>query len=248
MSGRILITRPLIDAQNDAEIFERAGYETWIEPLLIIQKTNQNIERPPQHSALIFTSANAVRLFKTNDKTTPVYTVGPNTKKAAIESGYKTIQSADGNAKNLLQLIKQTGDKNTSLLFPRGEHTAFPLAQKLREDGYHVIEHISYTATPASEFSQELITHIQQDSVQAVTIYSKRTAENFITLIKQHNLLAQLQNIKLLSISPAVVEYVHSQIDRKDWPDTYSAEQANAESMLRLVNSVLKQQKTENNK
>ncbi len=235
MSGYILITRPESEAHNDAKTYTALGYKTWVEPLIKIEAIEHNEITPSKDQALIFTSANAVRLFETTNKTTPIYTVGNNTKEAAIHAGYTTITSADGNAADLLSMIQTTAPKETPLLFIRGKYVSSPLASDLKKLGYTITETIIYNATFTPEFSPTLVKHIQAGKITTITLYSKRTAKNLIALINQHNLHSALKKTKLLSISPSVLEYVHSQIPKKDWLGTYSAPQANKEGMLKLI-------------
>lgn len=226
----ILITRPQESAQNFAHVLNTLGYQTIISPTLSVTPIDFDLPDLTTYDGLVFTSTNAVRLFceSTDERDIDVFVVGEQTKQATEATGFQTIHSADGNSDDLIALIQNS--KASRLLHIRGKH----VMRSMKEALTHVNELIIYETVMVDHFSQEALDVLQNETLEAVTFFSKRTAESFINLIKKNDLEDQLKPIKALCISAAVLEYIQSQ----KWLETYTSEHLNREGMLQLVQRV----------
>ena len=236
-SGKmILITRPESEAESFAREVEAAGFMPLIEPLLnIVPLVYQNPERG-LYSGMIFTSANAVRVFGCPpgfaDKT--VFCVGEHTASAAREVGYSQITSGQGDGVELAALIAGTVKAGTGLLHIKGEHTAVSVEDILLKGGITVEVLTVYTARATEGFSPQCRAALENGTLAAVTFFSKRTAENFLSLTEKEGLSGKLRGVKALCISESVLECVRGFFPQK----AYSARLPDRASMIELITSL----------
>ena len=103
----ILITRPLIDAEDLMGKLFSLGHKIIHLPTLKIVPAKLDPIDVKQHDALIFTSANAIRNLKVTekDKNKLCFCVGSMTEKIARSKGYNNTISAGGTVNALKNLI-----------------------------------------------------------------------------------------------------------------------------------------------
>ena len=236
----ILLTRPKHDAEQDAKYLEDLGYSPLISPLLNIEPLKHSATKSKKYQAIIFTSANAVRLFKHHDTSQKAFAVGNNTAAALTDAGYKNINNANGTAKDLETLIRNRQNTSDKLAFIRGQDIAYPLAQQLKKYGYKIDEYITYKTNYINRFTQETIKKITDGNCVAITLYSKKTAENMMKIFEKTIPTPNLKHTKLLCISPSVLEYVHSKMPNNIWHSTYSAKTQDRDGMLSLIKQEIK--------
>jgi uroporphyrinogen-III synthase len=231
--GLILITRPEDDALDYAAELQAEGFETLVAPMLVIVPTAFEQPDLSKYQALLFTSANAVRIFAemVKSRVLPVFVVGPHTEKEARTQGFGNVISANGTGDELAVLVRtKITDKTKPLLHVRGAHAAKPLHILLAPDGIKVDLLTVYDSEKVSELSMEARSAIENNRVEAVTFFSKRTAQNFAALADSLN----LKGIKGLCLSNAVLECVQS----CTWAKTYVAGTPDRAGMLALLRSV----------
>jgi len=235
MSERfILITRPESDAVLYKQELEHQGFSALVEPMLVIQAANFEVPDLSAYQALIFTSANGVNVFAetSKERETPVYSVGKQTKDSAYQHGYETVYSAEGTAEDLGKFIESSiADKAMPLLHVRGGDSAYPLSEALNSAGYTVDELVVYEGVQKDELSAETFSALENGHVQAVTFFSKRTAEAFMGAVDKGMLSGGLSSIKALCISETVLNYVR----QFNWQGTYAAHKPDRDGMTLLV-------------
>ncbi len=230
----VLITRPEEDAAVFAQVLEGQGISSLIQPMLDIQPVSFELPDLSAYQGLIFTSANGVRGFaaESYERAIPAYTVGKQTESAARAEDYSHILCAEGVGEDLAALIQAHALKEISkLLHIRGQHVAYPLAPVLQSKGYSVDELIVYEAFQCETFSKETHSALQNEQVQAVTFFSKRTAEAFIGAVDKGGLSAALAGIKALCISESVLNCVRDY----NWQDAYAANTPDQDGVVQLV-------------
>jgi len=233
MSGLILITRPLEEAKAFAKPLQGAGYETMIEPMLTIEPVAHQAHTLKGFGAVIFTSAHGVQFWKmAAGNGIKAYCVGEATARAAANRGYEVI-NADGNAASLIEILKRNRP-GTRLLYIRGQHGAYPVTDDLKAAGFDIEEIIVYNAFLTEFLNPICLEALKKGQIEAVTFFSKRTAENFTRLMEKNGLLEALKGLKALSISQSVLESVRSY----EWAGAYAAQESNTQGMLRLIKDV----------
>ena len=110
----ILLTRPLIDAEDLMGKFFSLGHKIIHIPTLKISAANIDPVDAKKYEAFIFTSANAIRNLKVNkqDKDKLCFCVGAITEKIARMSGYNNTISAGGTVNALKNLIINSNQIN----------------------------------------------------------------------------------------------------------------------------------------
>lgn len=237
MSAFILTTRPAEDGDDYAGQLQAEGFQTLSAPMLEIKTKEFDVPDLSKYQGLLFTSANALRVFAgaTPRRDIAVYAVGGHTAEAAESAGFTPVYSADGNAEDLARFVtEKAGNADKPFLHVRGEHISRPLHVLLGAQGFKVDLLPVYTAQMAEGFSPETLDSLKTGRIQAVTFFSRRTAVNFLDLVEQQGLSAELKSIKALCISDEVLKCVQPY----SWAGTFVSEAPDRASMLKLLKSV----------
>ena len=97
--------------------------------------------------AIIFTSANAIKFLDTKEinKKVKCFCVGLATEKQAKSAGFQNIISAEGNVRNLKELILQNFiPSEGKIVYVSGEIISSDLDQQLMKEGYFIKRLINY--------------------------------------------------------------------------------------------------------
>ncbi len=205
---RVLITRPREDAEPLAARLTAEGCSVLIEPMLEIEL----LPGPPLDLAgvqgLLFTSANGVRACGPEvDRLRPVYAVGAATAAAAQEAGFGTVASAAGDVAALARLvIKRCDPAAGPLLHIAASDRAGDLSELLDRAGFRVRREIRYWARPATTLSPATVEALTAGEIDAVLLFSPRTARILTRLIDAAGLLIACRTITALCLSPAVAD------------------------------------------
>ena len=179
-----------------AGALHRAGIASMVEPMLEILYRTPEKTGPKKicFSGIILTSQHGLkgmlRCVPHVPRKTPVYCVGTVTAQHALHAGFKNVHVAGGTAVHLQQLIQdkaipQSISAEVPLFYPRGQDIRLNLKDELAAHGIVVEECIVYEAKPVVALSAHLLDTIRKGAVKAVVLYSKRTAETFLKLLKE---------------------------------------------------------------
>jgi len=211
----ILITRPLIDAEDLMEKFFNFGHKIIHLPTLKILSANTDPINSNDFDAFIFTSANAIRNLKlvNTNKNLHCFCVGSITEKIARQSGYINTSSAGGtvNALKNLIMISDRINKNSKIAYFCGDNISYDLDLELKKEGLKikkVINYFSETITDLNEDNKKLIERYQPDLIY---IYSSRSAESFIAIVKNYSLKALMTQSTIMCISEKIASIFRSQ-------------------------------------
>ena len=209
---RLVVTRPLEDAERQAATLKALGHEPHIHPLLEIAFPPLTPLQLKGVQALVATSRNALRGLARNDSfrlaaRLPVYCIARHTADFARKSGFTHVIAGTGTAKDLVPLITHAAKpQDGALLYLTGRHLAFDLETPLRSAGFAVPRVIIYetheiAGEKADAFAQTMI-----DGVDGVILMSPRTASTFVGLIKNFNLAREAREITCYCYSAAIAE------------------------------------------
>lgn len=231
MVQKVLITRPLVDANVLAKELDALGFETLIEPMLSIENINADLHDLQQYDGFIFTSANGVRSFSSlsdmRDKT--VFTVGEKTAFEAIQSGFTIVQSTGSDVEALTAFLKT--QKGLYAHF-RGKDVAQSFSNLLGcAADISINEFIIYRAVKTTQISTNILNNMDNNDVSYVLFYSKRTAEIFVELLQCYECTSFVQGIKALCLADSMVEC----LSVLPWEEIRVAEHPNQRSMLELL-------------
>jgi uroporphyrinogen-III synthase len=204
---RLLITRPAAAARALARELEASGHETLIEPLLSIQPIEGVTPDLEGVQAIVLTSANAVPALDRPAKALPVFTVGDATAAAARAAGCARVMAAAGDATSLAGLIAaQLRPGDGALLHLAGTEVRPGLDRLLGAAGFRVRRQEVYRACPATHLSAATLASLRDRALDAVLLFSPRTAATFVRLIQDHQLQASLEKTEAICLSAAVAK------------------------------------------
>jgi uroporphyrinogen-III synthase len=211
----ILITRPLIDAEDLMKKFFNFGHKIIHLPTLRILSANINPINPNDFDAFIFTSANAIRNLKliSTKKNLHCFCVGSITEKIARQSGYINTSSAGGtvNALKNLIMISDKINKNSKIAYFCGDNTSYDLDSELRKEGLKIKKIVNYFSEIITDLNEDNKKLIERYPPNLIYIYSSRSAESFIAIVKNHFLKALMTQSTIMCISEKVANIFKSQ-------------------------------------
>jgi uroporphyrinogen-III synthase len=236
MALTALITRPDDDAEPLAAALIARGITVVREPLLAVKPIADAVVDLEGVQALLFTSANGVRAFAnlSQRRDLPVFAVGDNTARTARATGFDNVESAAGAVDDLARLVARRLDAKRGALFhAAGSAVAGDLAGLLSEKGFELRRVMLYSADQAAALTDDARTRLEHGEIGLVLLFSPRTAETFVTLVRGAG-DAAMQGIgqaTALCLSPAVEKAAQG----LPWRSLLTAEKADLPSMLRLV-------------
>ncbi len=225
MTKLVLITRPEQDAATTANALVAQNYQVICQPFLKIVMDERVIENIENYQGIIFTSQNAVRAFclRHTARDMDVYAVGQATKELSYSYGFKNVHNADGTVDDLKTILSE----DQALLYIRGAHISTPIT------GHNITEEILYHAENIEEIDKSIIEKLREKEVSEVLFYSKRTADNFVQLIRQNALEGCLNHTKALCLGDSMIKSVSV----LPWQFVACAQRPTQDSLLALLDT-----------
>lgn len=236
---RVLVTRPREDAAGLVAALEARGHAVLLEPLLTIVPRD-DIDWPQGHEraqALLATSANGVRAFARLDarRALPVCAVGDASAAAARDLGFEAVTSAAGNVDDLAALVRRRLDPAAGpLLHPAAGRLAGDLQGALAGAGFTVLRAVLYDAVPSAALSAECRRALNDGLIDAVTLFSPRTAASFVSLVAAAGLAGACGRVAAVCLSPAVAEALSG----LEWRRIAVAERPDQAALLAVLDAV----------
>ena len=199
----ILLTRPLEDCSEMILRFKSLGNQVSHLPLLNIDKVNCDNLNFSDFKGIIFTSANAVKFLdvKMIDKNIICFCVGSATEKKAKSIGFQNIIAAEGNVKNLKELILQNFDqKYGKIIYVSGETISIDLDRELMKEGYDIKRIVNYRSIHHENFDENFVEELKLDMPNIVYVYSQNSASSFLKFIKLYQSENLWMNTNLMCI------------------------------------------------
>lgn len=184
---KLLVTRPLDDAQPLAEKLESLGHEAIIVPLLKIEPRQDVVIPELPFQALCVSSANGLSIKADLGQFhhTPFFAVGPQSAREARRIGFDHVHDKGGNVEGLVRNIcKCLKPANGPVLYLSGSETTGDLEGKLKAQGFAVSRVIAYDALPCNV--DDLGGLLQ--GADGVLLYSPRTAKLWVQQVRQAGL------------------------------------------------------------
>ena len=204
---RVLITRPRERAVELARELERRGDTALIEPLLTIEPIGDAVPELHGVQAIVMTSAHAVPALSPGAKALPIFAVGDATAAAARAAGCEIVISAGGAAADLASLITaRCRPSGGALLHLSGAQVSEGLAEPLAEAGFALSRQVVYRAVAADALTPATVEALAARQLDAVLLFSPRTARIFVELIGRHGLRGSITRIAAICLSAAVAQ------------------------------------------
>jgi uroporphyrinogen-III synthase len=135
------------------------------------------------------------------DKKLLCFCVGGTTEKKARSVGFQNVISAEGNVKNLNELILQNfSQKDGKIVYVSGETVSVDLDQQLLKEGYNVKRIINYSATHNENFDNNFAEELKLNMPDIVYIYSQNSSRSFLKFIKLYQSENLWMNTNLMCI------------------------------------------------
>ena len=231
---RVLITRPREDAEALAATLAARGIEGLIEPLLEIQPLTTGDLDLTGVQAVLLTSANGARaLARTGARRDlPIFAVGAATAEAAGEAGFNRVDAAGGDVAALAALAGARLDPAAGpLLHVSGSAVAGDLTGRLEAAGFAVRRAVLYAAHPVAALSAGATAALAGDAIDAVLLFSPRTAKWFVRLAREASLTAALGDVRALCLSAAVAGEAGAVV----WREVAVAARPDQDALLALI-------------
>lgn len=202
---RLLVTRPEPECHKTAERIRVLGAEPVEAPMLELSITLPTHFDLAGVTALAVTSARIAGLLKEHGQCAeltalPVFCVGDRTARAMQDAGFENVHSANGDVAALAEMIaaKQPGGH---LLYPCARDRAGELEGDLAQRGIRCEPIVAYAMEPVTALPQAVLASLHVKAIDGVLIYSKRTAEAFLSALKAASAEALLKDLKIFAIS-----------------------------------------------
>ena len=204
----ILITRPLIDAEDLMGKIFSLGHKIIHIPTLKISSAKTDPVDANQYNAFIFTSTNAIRDVKVikQDKSKLCFCVGAITEKIARMSGYNNTVSAGGTVNALKNLIINSSQINekSKIAYFCGDNISYDLDLELKREGIKINKIINYTSEKITDLNEENKKIIESHPPDIILVYSIRSAQSFIEIVKNYSLYPVMTESTVMCISKKV--------------------------------------------
>ena len=184
-------------------------------PTLKISTMEAEIVNPDKFDAFIFTSTNAVRNLKlaNTNKRLHCFCVGSITEKIARQSGFTNTSSAGGTVNALKNLIMTSDkvDKSSNLAYFCGDNLSYDLDLELKNEGLKIKKIINYSSEVILILNNENKKLIENFPPDLIYIYSARSAESFMAIVKNYGLNPLVTQSTVMCISKKVANIFKSQ-------------------------------------
>ena len=209
----VLLTRPKNASESLAHELERNGYESIIEPLLVIEPLTTPRPDISGCGTVMITSSNALEtgqelaaLFDL-----PCFCVGPRTAEKARSTGFRNVRSSSSDGTELARLIETTLKNNFPNEKPQILHiSGLDIDSKAQDEltrlGHRVIVWPVYAARPVLKLTERMASLFKQQQLDAVLVFSVRTAETLKALLGQNGLNPCCEGLIAIGLSEAIVD------------------------------------------
>jgi uroporphyrinogen-III synthase len=184
--------------------------------------------------AILATSANGACALarRTSRRDLPVFAVGPQTTLAARAAGFTDVRDADGNAGDLAEIVSRWLDpRRGALLHAAGRERKGELAASLEAAGFTLRSEALYEAIPAAEFTPDARAALATGNLDAVMLFSPRSAAIFAGLVQQAGLSQACHTLAAICISQAAA----SALEPLKFAQIRVANRPNQDSLLALL-------------
>jgi uroporphyrinogen-III synthase len=201
---RVLVTRPLEDSRRTAKALAERGHEAVIAPLFEIEYRD-GAELPLEGvQAVLATSSNGVRGLarSTARREIPLFAVGAHTAATAKGEGFRSVENADGDAGALAALVRaRLRPEAGALLHATGANASQEFSAALEAAGFEVRTCLLYDIMEAGELPTSAAEALRSGSLDAVLIYSPKSARLFVDRMKRAGLAFSCSRLLACCIS-----------------------------------------------
>jgi uroporphyrinogen-III synthase len=227
----LLVTRPEEDARPLGARLEALGHRVTAVPLLRIV-AREGVDIPDLgYQLAVATSANGIRSLSAapHVKSIRMLTVGPQSLQAARDAGFARAEAQGGDVAGLVaHIAAHFRPAHGPVLYLSGAETSGDLQGNLQALGFTVDRVTLYDAVPAEDLGPVAL-DLKQGGIDAILLYSPRTARVWRALVEGAGLERQAGSLRHICLSRNVASALP-----EAWPKAI-ANSPNEEAMLALL-------------
>ena len=200
----VLLTRPLEDSRRTAQELAKRGHEAVIAPLFEIEYLDGPEPQLEGVQAVLVTSGNGVRALakRMARRDIPLLVVGAQTAATARKEGFANIRDAGGDAAALVSLARaELRAEAGVLLHAAGTNASPAFSASLTQAGFDARTCVLYDTVEAGELPTAAVEALRSDSLDAVLIYSPRSARLFADRVNRAGLARSCAHLIACCIS-----------------------------------------------
>lgn len=233
---RLLVTRPVADAERFADALRARGIEAVIAPVLSIEIDQDAAPDVDTATALAVTSVNGLRAFASLSprRDLPVFAVGARTAAAAQAAGFTVAATGDGGVEDLAAVIAGAGLPDGAHLYhPCGRDRAGDLPGLLVARGITCRQESLYAAEKAEQLPEAAADSLTAGTVDGAAFFSPRSARHFATLVKRAGLADRCVLLTAFCLSPSVA----AAAAELEWRQIMAAAAPSADALLEVISA-----------
>jgi uroporphyrinogen-III synthase len=206
---RLLVTRPEPEASAFADELRALGHEPVLQPLLEFRVLDFDAALLRAAGALIVTSGASLRALDERGciedlAAKPLYCVGCETARKALEAGFKTVLAIAETGEELAGKIAASWPKDAAIAHIMGEHMAFDIVGALARDGFSVRSATVYGMEACAGFSAPVDAMLRAGDIDGVLLMSPRTADIYVSLCHRHGIPNYAKTLSYFCLSANV--------------------------------------------
>jgi uroporphyrinogen-III synthase len=208
---RLLVTRPEPDAKETAARLTALGHAVMLQPMLRVVFSDPPAALP-EPAALIATSRNGVRALAAWPvavawRGKPLFVTGEGTALAAADAGFTDVRSGGADAAALAnRIVRDLRKGDGPVVYAAARDRTGALAGGLTAAGFDLRVVEAYRAEPVAELDAGVAEALRAGRIDAVLVFSRRTAEAFIAAVEAAGLSAALGAIACYALSERIAE------------------------------------------
>ena len=207
---KILITKSKESSQQLNKSLIQMGHEVINLPTLNITSVDMQPLDLSQCDGLIFTSKNAVNNFKYEGKIKHIdcFCVGAATEKFLRLRGFQNTFSADGDAATLKNLIlNQANLPYKNLVYLCGDVVSVDLEKELIKENIKITKIVNYKSEKIQKIEPETLEKLKTKAPDVIFVYSLRSAESFLDMVKKYSLDQLMTESEVKCISKRIFDF-----------------------------------------
>ena len=159
--------------------------------------------------------------------------VGEATANIAIQLGFDRVSVTGETADHLIDYILDCYDENSHFLYISGEHVSTDLSEALSVRAMQVERVVTYEAIASEMLSDTLVEQLKRGKIDALTFFSLRSAQIFLSLAEKSGIISPLEKIDVFCLSESIAET----LKEHNWHKIYSADKATLASMVSCIDN-----------
>ncbi len=209
---RLLLTRPLLEAERTATALRAMGHEPVIAPVLTIETIADAPIGAGPYAAVLMTSGNAARAIADHPRLASLlalecFAVGGPTAAAARQAGFANVHVAGGDGEDLARLVgEQLRVRDRPLLYLAGNDRARDMAAELAPHGLTLELSVVYRAVATHRFPADIESALRAGAIDGVMHYSWRSTAIFVDCVRKADAEAQAARLMHFCLSARASE------------------------------------------